>query len=247
MGRYSYVFETVGQLESTHPQAVADMLAHAASMYTVGLDRIARRVGDGSIYWAPRQASSQLTEAFPHHGHGSPSAAAMAIGTVDIFSALSQPFTAELPAAILEVVAAEPSGAVGLSYRRYVQTALLPGIRRVAAILRSHAATIEWPSVAWQKERFPGRGSADPPDGYASYWLGALAVAYTATSHDSMSRDLSRLTVRQNDGQATRAPGRRSWQRGTRASTPSCCPGSGRRSWGSCRPSRESATAAMLP
>ena len=41
--RMSYVFEIVGQLESTHPQAVADMLAHA-SMFTIGPDGIASRV-----------------------------------------------------------------------------------------------------------------------------------------------------------------------------------------------------------
>ena len=81
----------------------------------------------------------------------------MVIGLVDLYTTFSQPFAAELPAAILEIIAAEPSGAVGLSYRRYVRSTLLPGIRRVAAILRSHSATIEWPSVAWQNERFPGR------------------------------------------------------------------------------------------
>ena len=47
--RYSYVYEIVGQLESTHPQAVADMLAHAAPLFTIGPDGIARRVGDGSV------------------------------------------------------------------------------------------------------------------------------------------------------------------------------------------------------
>ena len=112
---------------------------------------------DGSVAWAPRQASAQLTETFPNMTWGSPSAAATAIGAVDLYTTFSKPFTAELPAAILEIIAAEPSGAVGLSYRRYVRSTLLPGIRRVAAILRSHSATIEWPSVAWQNERFPGR------------------------------------------------------------------------------------------
>ena len=79
---------------------------------------------------------------------GVPLAAAFAIGGADFITTYSQPFTAELPTAILEIVAAEPSGVVGLSYRRYVQSTLLPGIQRVAAILRLHSATIEWPSVA---------------------------------------------------------------------------------------------------
>ena len=48
-----------------------------------------------------------------------------------------------LPAAIMNVVKEEPGGAVGLSYRRYVKSALLPAVRRVADLLRNHAATIE--------------------------------------------------------------------------------------------------------
>ena len=54
-----------------------------------------------------------------------------------------EPFTAELPAVILEVIRAEPLGWAGLSYRRYIEATLLPSVRRVAEILRSHAATIE--------------------------------------------------------------------------------------------------------
>ena len=85
---------------------------------------------------------------FPQRNVGRAVAAAFAIGGADFITTYSQPFTTELPTAILEIVAAEPSGVVGLSYRRYVQSTLLPGIQRVAAILRLHSATIEWPSVA---------------------------------------------------------------------------------------------------
>ena len=87
--RCSYVCDTVGQLESTHPQVVAVMLAHAASINTVGPDGIARRVRDGRVMWAPRQASAQLTEAFPGISHGSPSAAAAVICTLDVFTTFS--------------------------------------------------------------------------------------------------------------------------------------------------------------
>ena len=121
----------------------------------------------------------------------------MVIGLVDLYTTFSQPFAAELPAAILEIIAAELSGAVSLSYRRYVRSTLLPAIRRVAAILRSHAATIEWPPVAWLKEKFPGQGS-NPSNNYALFWLGALARH--CRPHDSLPRELSRLTIRQNDG-----------------------------------------------
>ena len=49
----------------------------------------------------------------------------------------------QLPAAILEIVLDTPSSALGLTYRRYIKTAFLPGIRRVAELLRAHSATIE--------------------------------------------------------------------------------------------------------
>ena len=113
-------------------------------MSPIGLDDgIARSAGSGNIRWQPRAQTAQLTEAFPHYTDGTPSAAAFAIATADIYLSFAQPYVAELPAAVLAVVRAEPSGAVGLSYRRYARTVLVPGLRRVAAILKAHGATIE--------------------------------------------------------------------------------------------------------
>ena len=74
---------------------------------------------------------------------GARSAVSMAIGTADTVTTFAGPFSAEIPAAILEVVRAEPSGAVGLGYRRYITTTLLPALRRVAAIMQNHAAVLE--------------------------------------------------------------------------------------------------------
>ena len=107
--------------------------------------------------------TAQLTEAFEMFCPGMPSAAAMAVATADSILSYAQPYVAELPAAVLAVVRTEPSGAVGLSYRlayravglsyrlsyrlsysrRYVRTVLAPGVRRVAATLKAHGATIE--------------------------------------------------------------------------------------------------------
>ena len=50
---------------------------------------------------------------------------------------------AQLPAAILVIVLDTPSSVLGLAYRRYIKTAFLPRIRRVAELLRAHSATIE--------------------------------------------------------------------------------------------------------
>ena len=148
--RLPFVTDAVHQMESSHPDAVGSMLAHAAYMFAVGPDGAARSLtSSGKVYWRPRLASAQITETFAERSWGMPSAAAVAIGAADAYTALGQPYCAELPAAVLEIVAAEPSSAVGHRYQRYVRTAYLPAVRRIAAVLREHAATIEWPSVAW--------------------------------------------------------------------------------------------------
>ena len=170
--RQSFVADTLHQMESSHPDAVGEMLAHAAFMFVVGPDGTARSAGSGSVYWKPRVASEQITETFAERTWGWPSAAAFAIVGADIFTSFTQPYCAELPAAVLEIVAAEPSSAIGLGYQRYVRSTYLPAVRRIAAGLREHAAAIEWPSVAWLKEKYPGRSRVDSADTYASIWLG---------------------------------------------------------------------------
>ena len=87
--------------------------------------------------------AAQLTEVFPYYSHSMPSAATFAIAAADLFMSVAQSYPAELPAAVLAIVRAETSGAVGLSYRRYARTMLAPGLRRVAAILKAHGATIK--------------------------------------------------------------------------------------------------------
>lgn len=62
---------------------------------------------------------------------------------------------------MLDIVKAEPSGSIGMSYRRYIKSSFLPAVNRVVEILRNHSCTIEWPSVAWQKETFPARGGTE--------------------------------------------------------------------------------------
>ena len=169
--RQSFVADTVHQMESSHPDAVGEMLAHAASMFVIGPDGAGRSLNSGRVHWMPRLASAQLTGAFAERSWGYPSAAAMAIAPADSYTTITQPYCAELPAAILEIVAAESSSAIGLSYQRYIRTTYLPAVRRIAAVLREHAAAIEWPSVAWLRERYPGRSSTDGADAFAYLWL----------------------------------------------------------------------------
>ena len=43
------MYETVGRLESSHPEAVADMMGHAAIVFPVGSDEIVRSAVSGNV------------------------------------------------------------------------------------------------------------------------------------------------------------------------------------------------------
>ena len=98
------------------------------------------------VGWALRVSAAQLTEAFSMYGHGYGSAAAASISGGDGALTVGEPHCAEMPAAMLELIKAEPDGAVDQSYRRYVRMALLPAIRLVGEILRQHGAPIGAPA-----------------------------------------------------------------------------------------------------
>ena len=140
--RGSFVGSSVVDLESSHPDVVEEMLASSVQMFPIGAGGVCRSSRSDNVLWAPRVSAAQLTEAFGFTLHGCGSAAAASIAGADSASTWGEPYCAEMPAAMLELIKAEPDGAVGQSYRRYVRMALLPGIRLVGEILRQHGATI---------------------------------------------------------------------------------------------------------
>eukprot|EP01052_Picozoa_sp_SAG31_P020335 SAG31_NODE_1523_length_8012_cov_39.769240_10_plen_181_part_00 len=143
--RQSFVGSSVVDLESNHPDVVEEMLASSVQMFPIGADGVCRS-RSGNVRWAPRVSAAQLTEVFEVYIHGFGSAAAVSILGGDSALTLGEPYCAEMPAAMLELIKAEPDGAVGQSYRRYVRMALLPGVRLVGEILRQHGATIGAPA-----------------------------------------------------------------------------------------------------
>ena len=146
LARASVVGSSVVDLESSHPDVVEEMLASSVQLFPIGADGVCRSVRSGTVRWAPRVSAAQLTEAFRYTSHAQGSAAAVSILSVDAALTWGEPYCAEMPAAMLELIKAEPDGAVGQSYRRYVRMALLPGIRLVGEILRQHGATIGAPA-----------------------------------------------------------------------------------------------------
>eukprot|EP01052_Picozoa_sp_SAG31_P002830 SAG31_NODE_102_length_25175_cov_10.778553_22_plen_164_part_00 len=147
VARASFVSSSVVDLESNHPDVVEEMLASSVKFHPIGVDGACRSSRSGTVHWAPRVSAAQLTEVFAFYNRGSGSAAAASIATADGALTWGEPYCAEMPAAILELIKAEPDSAVGQRYRRYVRMALLPGIRLVGEIVQQHGATIGAP--AW--------------------------------------------------------------------------------------------------
>eukprot|EP01052_Picozoa_sp_SAG31_P056304 SAG31_NODE_16044_length_725_cov_2.396166_1_plen_166_part_00 len=144
--RVPFVASSVVDLERNHPDVVEEMLASSVQMFPIGADGVCRSRRSGTVRWAPRVSAAQLTEVFEYFGYGCGSAAAHSIALADSVLTFGQPYCAEMPAAMLELIKAEPDGAVGQSYQRYVRMALLPGIRLAGEILRQHGATIGAPT-----------------------------------------------------------------------------------------------------
>ena len=84
-----------------------------------------------------------LTHVFGSNVFGVETPAAYSIGMFDGFESVSKPFTQELPHAIMNIIAADPTSSIAVKYRNYVKTVLLPLCRRMTGILRAHSAVIE--------------------------------------------------------------------------------------------------------
>ena len=84
-----------------------------------------------------------LTHVFGYITFAAETPAAYSIRWFDAFGSVSQPFTQELPHAMMNIIAADPTSSIAVKYRNYVKTVLLPLCRRVTGILRAHSAVIE--------------------------------------------------------------------------------------------------------
>ena len=147
-GRSYWLYDVVFELESSHPDIVASMLKFSTAGYPIDAAGRVTSTTTGRVKWQPKD--DEITQTFADYNQAAPSAAAISIVLFESFVSYSQPFAAyEAPAAILDLVLAEPSGAIAKSYRNYIRSVFLPGIRKVRDILERHSATIEMPSKEW--------------------------------------------------------------------------------------------------
>eukprot|EP01052_Picozoa_sp_SAG31_P006932 SAG31_NODE_325_length_17671_cov_9.902743_13_plen_294_part_00 len=153
-GRLQATSRMIASLETTHPELVSQMVSLAASSYPIREDGRVVSTRTGQVVWEPH-AAGVLTQTFKHNNLSLPTAAAMSIANRDAISQYAEAFCRELPMAILEVVAAEPTSAVAVAYRRYCSAVMLPVCQRVMETLLAHQAAIQWPMKDFLASRFP--------------------------------------------------------------------------------------------
>ena len=107
-----------------------------------------------------------------------PSAAACSVRNADFILTRKTPYCDELPQAILDVIAAEPTGTIAHSYRRYIRTVWVPGVQHVAELLKAHSAVIEWPTIEWLAEKFPKMPWHTLPNNFFANFWNAYTVAW---------------------------------------------------------------------
>jgi hypothetical protein len=105
------------EMEANHPKTVVQMLAFSIATDPIGADGKVTS-GSGRLMW-DSSPPTQLTRNFGFNDHAAPSAAACSIRSIDVFHTVQPPYCDELPQAILDVIAAEPTNAIAHSYRRY--------------------------------------------------------------------------------------------------------------------------------
>jgi hypothetical protein len=177
--RYCYVAHTVFEMEASHPEAVAEMLAFSTAMFPVGADGKVTSARSGRVLWEP-SLPTQLTMTFEGEMFGLPSAAAYSVCLCELMLTFGKLCCFELPQTILDVIAAEPTGAIAQSYRRYIRTMWVPGVQHVAELLKAHSAVIEWPTIEWLAKKFPRNFSGNVSgsnDHFAVMWV-AYAMSW---------------------------------------------------------------------
>eukprot|EP01052_Picozoa_sp_SAG31_P001939 SAG31_NODE_65_length_28565_cov_8.402914_20_plen_247_part_00 len=153
--RVCFLQETVERMEAFYADVVTEMQSSPMMMFKVDDDGCVRSKRSGVVHWDPKhELRSKLTRVYSNMNYSAPTAAALAIRVTDGYSAVSQPYCDEAPRHVLDVVAAEPTGATATDWRRYARTVLVPLVTAVAENLVQHSATIEWPPMSWLIETF---------------------------------------------------------------------------------------------
>eukprot|EP01052_Picozoa_sp_SAG31_P044955 SAG31_NODE_8028_length_1537_cov_1.673157_1_plen_295_part_00 len=147
------VQQIVRKLEASHPDAVEKMLPFS-TVAQLNPDNTVTSRSSGKMYWAP--VTPELTRAVDVQTMLAPSAASYTIANEDAYMVFGKPYCHEMPTAIFDIIAAEPTGEVAELYRAYVCHTMMPAFRRVKNLLQNYAAYVELPPKDWLEKTYPG-------------------------------------------------------------------------------------------
>eukprot|EP01052_Picozoa_sp_SAG31_P001855 SAG31_NODE_62_length_28678_cov_21.548270_26_plen_287_part_00 len=131
-----FTAEGVSVLEKTNPEIISMLLSHLAAHFETKDDGTVWSNLSRKVVWE-RKAGFIVTSssAFVCAPTG---AAVQIVGAMYMLPALTQPYIAVTGQPILGVIEADPSGDLAIRYRHFVRCGVIPGLRKVAAILEAH-------------------------------------------------------------------------------------------------------------
>eukprot|EP01052_Picozoa_sp_SAG31_P024346 SAG31_NODE_2064_length_6532_cov_3.118918_5_plen_491_part_00 len=153
----TFVAEAVLEMERTNSELLAPLLERTKGFLAVsddGTQLISKRTG--LVVWdAATVDGNRFMRLETRVSRAKDSAASCTIATFHIFALLSQPYACELPQAIIEYIAADPTTVLAQSYRLFVRHSFLPPMLEAARLLWMHSAFVERPPLEWLKVKFP--------------------------------------------------------------------------------------------
>ena len=156
--RACIIGQIVAKMEVSHPAVVEQMMSKARVFERKTDGTLVSRRSNGALRWTP-SPPPELTRVMDATSFVFPTEAGCQIASQDAYSYVAGGYCLELPTAILDVVATEPTGEIAQLYRGYVRHSLMPLCRRVADQLRDYSAYLELPSKEWLQKTFPREAS----------------------------------------------------------------------------------------
>lgn len=184
---YGFIHDALPILETTHLEAVNQMAAFVKPMYPLQADgSVISKASGQTMFFATREPAQTHTS--KSINQALPSANGLWVAGGYSYACLTQPLCAILPIAILDIVSQDATSDLAVRYRRFVQTTVMPFIRRVVEILCAHGVTLELPPKTWLVQKFSAEAwQALDTDMYLNQWR-VIAANY------------ERLVVQWSDG-----------------------------------------------
>eukprot|EP01052_Picozoa_sp_SAG31_P032266 SAG31_NODE_3520_length_4165_cov_1.856370_2_plen_289_part_00 len=179
--RLAFLTEAVVEIEAVAPDVVDRILERYAAAAGYKVDETSvMSTRSGTLRWTTYDPDV-FVRVHDQHDQAIHSAAACTIKAMDIYTALSRPCASiprlflvctkcphlhcthigvradcsEMPEAIANFIAADPTASLACRFRRHAQLTLVPHMRHISELLKAHVAVVQLPPTAWLTEKFP--------------------------------------------------------------------------------------------